>query len=73
MTHPEATNRSKAIAYNNLAVSYCQGGDETNCERMYGSMLRADRAYGSDISEREMTQFKRAYDRAARQARLQGY
>ena len=73
VTHPEATNRSKAIAYNNLAVSYCQGGDETNCERMYGSMLRADRAYGSDISEREMTQFKRAYDRAARQARLQGY
>lgn len=73
VTHPEATNRSKAITYNNLAVSYCQGGDETNCERMYVSMLRADRTYGSDISEREMTQFKRAYDRAARQVRVPGY
>ncbi len=73
VTHPDATGRSKAIAYNNLAVSYCQGGDEISCERMYASMLRADRAYGSEVSEREMAQFKRAYDRAARTARLAGY
>lgn len=73
VTHPEATARSKAIAFNNLAVSYCQGGDESNCERMYASMLRADRAYGSEVSEREMAQFKRAYDRAARQVRGPGY
>ncbi len=73
VSHPEATARSKAIAFNNLAVSYCQNGDEANCERMYASMLRADRAYGSEISEREMPQFKRAYDRAARNARVPGY
>lgn len=73
VAHPEATARSKAIAFNNLAVSYCQNGDESNCERMYASMLRADRAYGSEISEREMPQFKRAYDRAARNARVPGY
>ena len=73
VTHPEATARSKAVAYNNLAVSFCQNGDDTNCERMYASMLRADRAYGSEISERDMPQFKRAYDRAARVARVPGY
>ena len=73
VTHSEATARSKAIAYNNLAVSYCQNSDENNCERMYASMLRADRAYGAEISERELPQFKRAYDRAARQMRVPGY
>ncbi|MEO7256147.1 MAG: protein kinase [Casimicrobium sp.] len=73
VNHPDATGRSKAIAYNNLAVSYCQGGDETNCERMYASMLRADRAYGAEVSERDMAQFKRAFERAARQARVPGY
>ena len=73
VTHPEATARSKAIAYNNLAVSYCQHGDDANCERMYASMLRADRAYGSEIQEREMPQFKRSFDRAARSARIVGY
>ncbi len=73
VAHPDATARSKAIAFNNLAVSYCQNGDEANCERMYASMLRADRAYGSEISERDMPQFKRAYDRAARNARVPGY
>ena len=73
VTHPEATARSKAVAYNNLAVSYCQNGDDANCERMYASMLRADRAYGSEIQERDMPQFKRAFERAARGARIQGY
>ena len=73
VTHTEATARSKATAYNNLAISYCQNSDETNCERMYASMLRADRAYGAEVSERELPQFKRAYDRAARQVRGPGY
>ena len=73
VAHPDATGRSKAIAYNNLAVSYCQGGDEVNCERMYTSMLRADRAYGSEVSERDMVQFKRAFERAAKQLRIPGY
>ena len=67
--HPEAQARSKAITYNNLAVSYCQGGDEANCERMYLQMFRADRAYGNEVGEREAPMFKRAYDRAARAAR----
>ena len=73
VAHPEATARSKAIAYNNLAVSYCQNSDETNCERMYVSMLRADRVYGAEASERELPQFKRAFERAARQVRVPGY
>ena len=73
VAHPEATGRSKAIAYNNLAVSYCQTGDDANCERMYASMLRSDRAYGSEIQERDMPQFKRAYERAAKGARVPGY
>ena len=73
VTHTEATARSKATAYNNLAISYCQNSDEINCERMYASMLRADRAYGAEVSERELPQFKRAYDRAARQVRGPGY
>jgi len=67
--HPEAQARSKAITYNNLAVSYCQGGDEATCERMYLQMFRADKAYGAEIGEREAPMFKRAYDRAARAAR----
>ena len=67
--HPEAQARSKAITYNNLAVSYCQGGDEPTCERMYLQMFRADKAYSAEISEREAPVFKRAYDRAARAAR----
>ena len=67
--HPDAQARSKAITYNNLAVSYCQGGDEANCERMYLQMFRADKAYGAEIGEREAPMFKRAYDRAARAAR----
>ncbi|MBC7708689.1 MAG: serine/threonine protein kinase [Rhizobacter sp.] len=67
--HPEAQARSKAITYNNLAVSYCQGGDEANCERMYLQMFRVDKAYGNEVSEREAPTFKRAYDRAARTAR----
>ena len=69
VAHPEAQARSKAITYNNLAVSYCQGGDEANCERMYLQMFRADKAYSSEIGEREAPLFKRAYDRAARTAR----
>ena len=67
--HPEAQARSKAITYNNLAVSYCQGGDEANCERMYLQMFRVDKAYSNEVSEREAPTFKRAYDRAARAAR----
>ncbi len=73
VAHPDATARSKAIAYFNLAASYCTNSDEANCERMLVSMLRADRAYGADIPERELPQFKRAYDRAARQVRVPGY
>ncbi len=69
VNHPEAQPRSKAITYNNLAVSYCQGGDEAGCERMYAAMFRADRAYGAEVGERELPLFKRAYDRAARSAR----
>ena len=73
VAHPEATARSKAIAYYNLAASYCTNSDEANCERMLVSMLRADRAYGAEIPERELPQFKRAYERAARQVRVPGY
>ena len=73
VTHPDATARSKAIAYFNLAASYCTNADEANCERMLVSMLRADRSYGAEIAERELPQFKRAYDRAARQVRVPGY
>jgi len=69
VNHPDATARSKAIAYNNLAVSYCQASDEATCERMYASMFRSDRNYGMEVSEREVPAFKRAYDRAARAAR----
>ena len=69
--HPEAQARSKAITYNNLAVSYCQSGDETNCERMYSLMFRADRAFSAEVSEREMPLYKRSYDRAARASRGQ--
>lgn len=69
--HPDATARSKAIAFNNLAVSYCQASDESNCERMYVSMFRADRNYGLEAQERDLPQFKRAYDRAARAVRAQ--
>jgi hypothetical protein len=71
VNHPDAQARSKAITYNNLAVSCCQAGDEVTCERYYASMFRADRAYSAEVSERELPQFKRAYDRAARAARAQ--
>ncbi len=69
VSHPDALPRSRAISYNNLAVSYCQAGDESSCERMYAAMFRTDRAYGEGVGEREMPQFKRAYDRAARASR----
>ena len=69
VNHPDAQARSKAITYNNLAVSYCQGGDEPTCERMYLQMWRADKAYSAEVGEREAPMFKRAYDRAARAAR----
>ena len=69
VSHPDAQARSKAITYNNLAVSYCQGGDEPTCERMYLQMFRADKAYSAEVGEREAPMFKRAYDRAARTAR----
>ena len=71
VAHPEATARSKAVAYNNLAISYCQNGDDSTCERMYASMLRADRAYGAEAHERDLPQFKRPYERAARSVRVQ--
>jgi hypothetical protein len=67
LNHPDAQARSKAITYNNLAVSYCKFGDEAACERMYLAMLRADRTY--DAEERENPQYKKAYDRAARTAK----
>ena len=67
LNHPDALPRSKAITYNNLAVSYCKYGDEASCERMYLAMLRADRSYDAD--ERDDPTFKKAYDRAARTAR----
>ena len=67
VSHPDAQARSKAITYNNLAVSYCTVGDEASCERMYLAMFRADRNYDAD--ERENPTFKKAYDRAARTAK----
>ena len=67
VNHPDAQARSKAITYNNLAVSYCKFGDEASCERMYLAMFRADRNYDAD--ERENPTFKKAYDRAARVAK----
>lgn len=69
VNHPQSTARSKAVAYNNMAVSYCQNGDEASCERMYVAMLRADRSYTIDAAEREHPHFKRAYERAFRFAR----
>ena len=69
VNHPDAQARSKAITYNNLAVSYCQGGDEPTCERMYLQMWRADKTYSAEVGEREAPMFRRAYDRAARTAR----
>ena len=67
VNHPDAQARSKAITYNNLAVSYCKFGDEASCERMYLAMFRADRNY--DAEERENPTFKKAYDRASRTAK----
>ena len=67
VNHPDAQPRSKAITYNNLAVSYCQAGDDASCERMYLLMFRADRNYDAD--ERDNPAFKKAYDRAARTAK----
>ena len=64
--HPDATARSKAIAYNNLAISWCQAGDLVVCERYYLAMLRADPRYGSEVSERDTPPFSRAYERALR-------
>ena len=48
VNHAQASGRDKAVAYNNMAVSYCQNGDEVSCERMYAAMLRADRSYNVD-------------------------
>lgn len=67
VNHPDAQARSKAITYNNLAVSYCKYGDEASCERMYLAMFRADRSYDAD--ERDNPTYKKAYDRAARTAK----
>jgi len=67
VNHPDAQARSKAITYNNLAVSYCTVGDDASCERMYLAMFRADRNYDAD--ERDNPTFKKAYDRAARTAK----
>ena len=71
VTHGQATSSDKALAYNNMAISYCQNGDEANCERMYIASLRADRNYQVGAGEREGAHFKRAYDRAARAVRGQ--
>jgi membrane protein involved in colicin uptake len=71
VTHGQATSSDKALAYNNMAISYCQSGDEANCERMYIASLRADRNYQVGAGEREGAHFKRAYDRAARAVRGQ--
>ena len=60
-----ASGRDKAVAYNNMAVSYRQNGDEVSCERMYAAMLRADRSYNVDAGEREHPHHKRAFERAA--------
>jgi non-specific serine/threonine protein kinase len=69
VSHPDVSARDKAVAYFNLAVSYCQNGDEAACERSFLGMFRADRAYATSIPEREDAALKRAYDRAARTAR----
>ena len=69
VNHPDAQARSKAITFNNLAVSYCNTGDEASCERMYLAMFRADRSHDAD--ERDNPTYKKAYDRAARTARAQ--
>ncbi len=66
VSHPEATARSKATAYNNLAISYCQAGDLATCERHYVSMLRADPNYGAEVNERDTPPFSRAFERARR-------
>ena len=71
VTHGQATSSDKALAYNNMAISYCQNGDEANCERMYIAALRADRNYQVGAGEREGAHFKRSYDRAARAVRGQ--
>ncbi|MCX8098515.1 MAG: protein kinase [Casimicrobiaceae bacterium] len=64
--HPEATARSRATAHNNLAISYCQTGDLASCERHYAAMLRADPSYLSEVTERDMPPFNRAFERALR-------
>ena len=69
INHPEVGTNDKAVAYFNLAVSYCQAGDEAACERSFLGMFRADKAYASALPERENATLKRAYDRAARTAR----
>ena len=71
VTHAQATSGDKALAYNNMAISYCQNGDESNCERMYMAALRADRSYQVGAGERESSTFKRAYERALRAVRGQ--
>ena len=69
VNHAQASGRDKAVAYNNMAVSYCQNGDEVSCERMYAAMLRADRSYNVDAGEREHPHYKRAFERAWRLVR----
>jgi len=69
VNHAQASGRDKAVAYNNMAVSYCQNGDEVSCERMYAAMLRADRNYNVDAGEREHPHYKRAFERAWRLVR----
>ncbi|MBL8310066.1 MAG: serine/threonine protein kinase [Burkholderiales bacterium] len=66
---PSAQPRSRATAYNNMAVSYCQAGDEINCERMYAAALRADRSYNVDEAERTHPHTRAAYDRAFKAVR----
>lgn len=69
VNHPNAQPRSKATAYNNMAVSFCQAGDEIGCERMYAAALRADRGYNVDEAERTHPHTRAAYDRAYRAVR----
>lgn len=69
VNHPTAQPRSKATAYNNMAVSYCQAGDEISCERMYAAALRADRSYNVDEAERSHPHTRAAYERAYKAVR----
>ncbi|MBS0315375.1 MAG: protein kinase [Proteobacteria bacterium] len=68
-SHAQASGTDKARAYNNMAISYCNNGDEIACERMYTAMLRSDRNYSVSAGEREGDKYKRAFDRAWRTVR----